>query len=94
MAAAAAAVAEAKASVVHQMAGHAIHKASNRLHDRFNPKPPDITVGFGSLVSHCLPGFFRVSTDTGPSHADCLRQVPGDVPNWRLNARLNAASDS
>ncbi len=29
-----------------------------------------------------------------PAQADCLRQVPGDVPNWRLKARLNAASDS
>ena len=31
---------------------------------------------------------------TGSLQPDCLRQVPGDVPNWRLNARLNAASDS
>ena len=36
----------------------------------------------------------RFCIRVGPSHADCLRQVPGDVPNWRLNARLNAASDS
>ncbi len=30
----------------------------------------------------------------GHPQSSCLRQVPGDVPNWRLNARLNAASDS
>jgi hypothetical protein len=47
-----------------------------------------------AMRRHLLPGLISVSIGTGPSHADCLRQVPGDVPNWRLNARLNAASDS
>jgi hypothetical protein len=28
------------------------------------------------------------------SHLDALRQLLGDSPNWRLKARLNAASDS
>jgi hypothetical protein len=32
-------------------------------------------------------GLISVSIEPLPSHAYCLRQVPGDVPNWRLNAR-------
>ncbi len=28
------------------------------------------------------------------SHPDAFRQLAGEAPNWRLKARLNAASDS
>ena len=34
------------------------------------------------------------NADSSAQPADCLRQPPGETPNWRLNARLNAASDS
>lgn len=50
--------------------------------------------GAGIIGAALRLGNYTMISLFGRLQSGCLRQVPGDVPNWRLNARLNAASDS
>ena len=70
--------------------GAAVKQATSTARHRRYRAPMDL----GSTLKFPLQRPLRMAWNPQPFHADCLRQVPGDVPNWRLNARLNAASDS